>query len=223
MDILGSILSSMDKPPSVSDKQKDMIKKQKEDFLKKQKAEQEKLKEFRDKVEEKINMLIKDGAMQRYKFDAMEKVYRSIIHDVAEVAGIPAYSFGEEGVDRAVLLCKKEFTPGEDEIAALRRGETWDPEKAKEIAHMRELERKEEEEESHRKPKRFVPNSNYREKYEHLIGRESAKEAARVTQTNKQYGFVPSENKKDVRSIEQTLADIQSKKRLKVSHSTDTG
>nr|CAD7398303.1 unnamed protein product [Timema cristinae] len=137
-------------------------------------------------------------------------------HDVAEVAGIPAYSFGEEGVDRAVLLCKKEFTPGEDEIAALRRGETWDPEKAKEIAHMRELERKEEEEESQRKPKRFVPNSNYREKYEHLIGRESAKEAARVTQTNKQYGFVPSENKKDVRSIEQTLADIQSKKRLKL-------
>jgi hypothetical protein len=29
---------------------------------------------------------------------------------------------------------------------------------------------------------------------------------------------VPSENKKDVRSIEQTLADIQSKKRQKVSH-----
>ncbi|CAG2063001.1 unnamed protein product, partial [Timema podura] len=67
MDILGSILSSMDKPPSVSDKQKDMIKKQKEDFLKKQKAEQEKLKEFRDKVEEKINTLIKDGTMQRYQ------------------------------------------------------------------------------------------------------------------------------------------------------------
>jgi hypothetical protein len=31
---------------------------------------------------------------------------------------------------------------------------------------------------------------------------------------------VPSENKKDVRSIEQTLADIQSKKRQKVSHNS---
>lgn len=29
---------------------------------------------------------------------------------------------------------------------------------------------------------------------------------------------VPSENKKDQRSIEQTLADIQSKKKLKTSH-----
>lgn len=33
--------------------------------------------------------------------------------------------------------------------------------------------------------------------------------------------LVPSENKKDVRSIEQTLADIQSKKKLKRSHPTN--
>lgn len=31
---------------------------------------------------------------------------------------------------------------------------------------------------------------------------------------------VPSENKKDVRSIEQTMADIQAKKRLKLTHHT---
>lgn len=30
--------------------------------------------------------------------------------------------------------------------------------------------------------------------------------------------IVPSENKKDVRSIEQTMADIQAKKRLKTTH-----
>jgi hypothetical protein len=54
---------------------------------------------------------------------------------------------------------------------------------------QQELERKEEEEWALRKPKDFIPSSNYREKYEHLIGREAAKEAARKTQTNKQYGF----------------------------------
>lgn len=54
---------------------------------------------------------------------------------------------------------------------------------------QRELERKEEKERALKKPKDFVPNSNYREKYEHLIGREAAKEAARKTETNKQYGF----------------------------------
>lgn len=30
--------------------------------------------------------------------------------------------------------------------------------------------------------------------------------------------IVPSENKKDIRSIEQTMADIQAKKRLKTQH-----
>ena len=57
------------------------------------------------------------------------------------------------------------------------------------LCSQKELERKKEEEEAAKKPKKFVPNSNYKEKYEHLIGRESAKEAARKTQTNKQYGF----------------------------------
>jgi hypothetical protein len=54
---------------------------------------------------------------------------------------------------------------------------------------QRELERQKEKERALKKPEDFVPNSNYREKYEHLIGREAAKEAARKTQTNKQYGF----------------------------------
>jgi hypothetical protein len=54
---------------------------------------------------------------------------------------------------------------------------------------QQELERKREEEWALNETKDFVPNSNYREKYEHLIGREAAKEAARKTQTNKLYGF----------------------------------
>lgn len=33
---------------------------------------------------------------------------------------------------------------------------------------------------------------------------------------------VPSENKKDVRSIEQTMADIQAKKRLKTAHTNES-
>lgn len=194
------------------------MKKQKEEVLKKQRAEKEKLKAFREKIEENINKFLQDESLQKQKFEPMEQVYRSIVHDVAEVAGVPAFSIGEEGADRHVMIFKREFTPSDDELAALRRGEKWDPEKAKLLAQKQELERKQEEEWALKKTKDFVPNSNYREKYEHLIGREAAKEAARKTQTNKLYGFVPSENKKDVRSIEQTLADIQSKKRQKVSH-----
>jgi hypothetical protein len=33
------------------------------------------------------------------------------------------------------------------------------------------------------------PAKNYKEKYEHLIGKESALDAAKKTVTNKQYGF----------------------------------
>jgi hypothetical protein len=38
-------------------------------------------------------------------------------------------------------------------------------------------------------PKNFKPAHNYKEKYQHIIGLESAKEAAKKTETNKQYGF----------------------------------
>jgi hypothetical protein len=57
-------------------------------------------------------------------------------HDVAEVAGVPAFSIGEEGVDRHVMIFKREFAPSDDELAALRRGEEWDPEKAKQLAQQ---------------------------------------------------------------------------------------
>lgn len=45
------------------------------------------------------------------------------------------------------------------------------------------------EEELKRKPKKFVPNSNYKDKYAHLIGQDAALEAAKKTETNKSYGF----------------------------------
>ena len=48
-----------------------------------------------------------------------------------------------------------------------------------------------------------------------LLGKEAVKDAVKVTQVNRKYGFVSSENKKDQRSIEQTLADIRAKKRQK--------
>lgn len=53
---------------------------------------------------------------------------------MAEVAGVPAFSVGEEGIDRSVIIFKWEFAPGDDELAALRRGKERDPEKAKLLA-----------------------------------------------------------------------------------------
>jgi len=41
------------------------------------------------------------------------------------------------------------------------------------------------------------------------------------TDLNRNYGMVSTELKKDTRSIEQTLNDIQQKKRLKTQHQAD--
>ncbi|CAK9826930.1 Sperm-associated antigen 7 [Anthophora retusa] len=216
MDLLGSILNSMDKPPTISDKQKALMKKQKEEYQKHQKAEAERLKQFREKVEEKINKFLQDDEAKEYKFPPMDQIHRSIIHDVAEVANIWAYSFGEEGIDRHIVIFKREYTPSEDQLNALRRGEEWNDEIARRLVEERERRAKEELEMAAKPKKRkdtFVPNSYYKDKYQHLIGKEAALEAARKTEANSSYGYVPSENKKDQRSIEQTLADIRAKKR----------
>ena len=55
------------------------------------------------------------------------RYHRSVVHDVAEVAGLIAHSFGEEDVDRHCVLWRKEFAPCEDELDAHRNGIEWDP------------------------------------------------------------------------------------------------
>ena len=46
---------------------------------------------------------------------------------MCEVAGLAAYSFGEEDVDRHTVVWKKEAAPAEEELACLRAGRKWDP------------------------------------------------------------------------------------------------
>lgn len=205
----------MDKPPQISDRQKALIKKQREDHAKYQKVEAEKHKHFREKVEETISKFLKNESAKQYKFPPMDQVHRSIVHDSAEVASVLAYTFGEEGVDRYILIFKREHAPSEDQLNTLRRGEEWNDEIAKKIQDNRAREATEakEQEKSRKRKLKFVPISDYKQKYEHLIGKKAALEAARKTEANCNYGCVPSENKKDQRSIEQTLADIRAKKR----------
>lgn len=57
------------------------------------------------------------------------------------------------------------------------------------ILLQREVELQQESEDALRKPDKFAPNSNYKEKYQHLIGLDAALDAAKKTETNKQYGF----------------------------------
>ena len=138
------------------------------------------------------------------------------------------------------MIFKREHAPSEDQINTLRRGEEWNEEVGRRMQEDRERLAKEEREEARTKKRKdnFVPTSFYKDKYQHLIGKDAALQAARKTEANSSYGcgkqiyynlliiipsnkhniynnlfLVPSENKKDQRSIEQTLADIRAKKR----------
>lgn len=215
-------MGSMDshKPPPASAQEKALKKKKLEITKKMEEKEKEKIMKFRCKIEEKINSFIKDDNKKSFAFPVMDKYGRSIVHDVAEIAGLATYSFGEEEIDRHIRIWKKEFAPCERELAAIRRGEVWDPIAARKKAAEEEWNEKLEIERA-RTASKIQPKTNYHQKYEHLIGAESALEGARKTETNKQYGMVSSESKKDRRTVEQIQEEMKARKRQKVEHVGD--
>ncbi|XP_029344265.1 SCAN domain-containing protein 3 isoform X1 [Acyrthosiphon pisum] len=199
------------------------IKKAQEVYVKQQNKEKARMIQFRNETEKKVTSFVQDDHQTRLKFPTLNKVLRNIVHEIAEDAGMLAYSFGEEEVDRYIMIFKKDSPPSEDELNALRNGQEWNDDIAKRLSEQREQVKIEEmlDEEKRMMLKRTnqdKPKYNYKEKFQHLVGLEAAEQAARKTETNKSYGFVPSENKKDQRSIEQTLADIREKKRLKIEN-----
>lgn len=212
----------MEKPPSLNDAEKKKAKAQKALIEKQQEAEKKKIQIFREKIQKRVHEFIKDSTKQKYRFETMDKVLRAIVHEVTDLAGLASFSFGVEEQDRYVMCWKKEFAPSDEELQAYRKGEEWDPEKAKLAAKQKELDRLQAEADSNKKTEKVIPASNYKDKYKHLIGDEAAKDAAKQTHANRSYGFVPSENKRDRRTVEQVLADARAKKKLKTEHSAST-
>ncbi|XP_047665570.1 sperm-associated antigen 7 homolog isoform X2 [Tachysurus fulvidraco] len=139
-DLLGSILSSMEKPPTVGDQESRRKAREQAARMKKmQEDEKRKKAEFRKKMEKDVSDFIQDSSLQKKKYDPMGKIERSILHDVAEVAGLTSFSFGEDEESRYVMLFKKEFAPSDDELEAYRRGEEWDHAKAEERRKLKVL------------------------------------------------------------------------------------
>jgi len=184
-----------------------------------EKEKQLKLK-FREKIEQKINAFLRAGDEKTLKFPPMDKYQRSIIHDVAEITGLVSYSFGEEDVDRFIQVWKKEFSPCDEELAALRRGEVYDPIKQKQEEEQRALQEQLENERA-RTVNKIVPKTNYKTKYEHLLGTDESLQEARKTVANKSYGMVSADLKKDKRTVEQVQAELRAKKKQKLQESSD--
>lgn len=68
-----------------------------------------------------------------------------------------------------------------------------------------------------------MPTFNYQKKYAHLIGNDTSPCAVSKTDANRSYGFVPSQNKMDVRSIEQTMNELRAKKRQRLEQIYEEG
>uniref|UniRef100_A0A671KMN9 Sperm associated antigen 7 n=1 Tax=Sinocyclocheilus anshuiensis TaxID=1608454 RepID=A0A671KMN9_9TELE len=101
-------------------------------------------------------------------------------------------------------LQKKRYEP----MGKLERSEEWDPRKAEERRRRKEQAALEMEEASRSQKRPASPNSNYRDKYSHLIGIPQRLNTAFVLQ-------VPVANKRDTRSIEEAMNEIRAKKRQK--------
>ncbi|XP_060635774.2 sperm-associated antigen 7 [Anolis sagrei] len=215
LDLLGSILSSMEPPPRLGDREARRAKEETARLKKLQEQEKRQKVEFRKQMEKEVSDFIQDSSQTKKTFQPMNKIKRSILHDVVEVAGLTSFSFGDEEDSRYVMIFKKEFAPSDEELEAYRRGEEWDPQQAKEKRRLKELAQRQEEEEARKGPTVVNPNTDYKDKYSHLIGKVAAKDAAHAMEPNVAYGCVPVANKRDTRSIEEAMNEIRAKKRLR--------
>ncbi|KAL7982929.1 hypothetical protein Chor_013535 [Crotalus horridus] len=210
-DLLGSILSSMEPPPGLDDREARRAREQSARLRTLQEQEKRQKAAFRKRMEREVSAFLQESAEPRRRFRPMSKIERSILHDVAEVAGLASFSFGDDEDSRY------EFAPCDEELEAYRRGEDWDPRQAEERRRAKEAAARRAAEEALRGPAEVTPPSDYKDKYSHLIGRVAAKDAAQAMEANKAYGCVPVANKRDTRSIEEAMNEIRAKKRLRQS------
>uniref|UniRef100_V9LC69 Sperm-associated antigen 7 homolog n=1 Tax=Callorhinchus milii TaxID=7868 RepID=V9LC69_CALMI len=215
-DLLSAILGAMEPPPALGNQESRRRAREQAARLKRMQEEDRKQKaDFRKRMETTISEFIQDSSQRNRRFSPMNKLERSILHDVVEVAGLTSFSFGEDDDSRYVMIFKKEFSPSDEELEAYRKGEEWDPQKAEEKRQLKELAMRQKAVVQREPQKEKLPNTNYKDKYSHLIGTVAAKEGAHTLQANKAYGCVPTANKRDTRSIEEAMNEILAKKRLK--------
>lgn len=176
---------------------------------------------FKVKIQNKIQAFLKDEKLATMQFDPMEKIFRSVIIETTEESNSSLYchTFGKE--DRYVIVYKN--PPSELEIEARRYGDYTKWNKEIETEYKQKKEDSASATASTASSEQFAKGSGEREpsksnKKTKLIHLECE---ALGTDLNRNYGMVSTELKKDTRSIEQTLNDIQTKKRLKTQHQAE--
>ncbi|XP_070496193.1 sperm-associated antigen 7 homolog [Chironomus tepperi] len=212
MDLLGDILSSMDKNkrPGLSKPDK-MIQKHNEEIRKTAEKERMMINNYKLKIQNKVADFLKNDKVSTMQFPPMEKIFRSVILEACDEAanGLICHTFGRE--ERYVIVYKN--PPNDLELEARRFFDykQWN----KEIEA--EFKKKKEEQillatECSTSSQEVQETSKGNNKKTKLIHLECE---AISSNPNRTFGMVSSDLKKDKRTVEETLNDLQQKKRLK--------
>lgn len=173
---------------------------------------------FKVKIQNKLAAFLKDEKLATMQFEPMEKIFRSVIVETTEESNSSLYchTFGKE--DRYVIVYKN--PPSELEIEARRYSDytKWNKEieaeykkKKEDLALATTSTSSSSDRSAYGAETQSKPNK--KSKLIHL--------ECEAIDIKSNYGMVSTELKKDTRSIEQTLNDIQQKKRLKTQHQTE--
>lgn len=170
---------------------------------------------YKQKIQNKVAEFIKNDKVSTMQFPPMEKIFRSVILEACEEAanGLICHTFGRE--DRYVIVYKT--APSELELEARRFYDykQW----GKEIEA--EFKKKKEEENLHSSESgstsQDIKETSKINKKTKLVHLECE---AISTNPNRNFGMVSSDLKKDKRTVEDCLNDLQKKKRLKTQQDT---
>lgn len=173
---------------------------------------------FKIKMQNKISQFLKDDETETLQFEPMEKVFRSLIVETAEesMTGLHCHTFGRE--DRYVIVYKN--PPSDLELEARRYHDMTKWNKDIEAEFKKKKEEELEMIEFNKTPTVDDASSSSTSKVNSKKSKQSyAVECSALgADLNRNYGMVSTELKKDTRTIEETLNDIQQKKRQKTQH-----
>lgn len=174
---------------------------------------------FKIKMQNKISQFLKDDVTETLQFEPMEKVFRSLIVETAEesMTGLHCHTFGRE--DRYVIVYKN--PPSDLELEARRYHDMTKWNKDIEAEFKKKKEEELEMIEFNKTPTvddassstTSKANSSKKSKQSYAV-----ECSALGADLNRNYGMVSTELKKDTRTIEETLNDIQQKKKQKTQH-----
>jgi len=199
----------MKPPPSTANK--DSIKRRKE--LKRKMEEDNKKRSDRVKEIEKEVEKFASGTEKELSFAPVEKEWRAIQHEIAEIAGVISVScYNGQSTEKHVVLFRRDSCPGEEELKKRRLGEMYIEGFTKSRHQCSPSKRPL----RSSKTPGFVPSRNYQDKYKNILN------TSEVTGDSRQFhGLVPVHMLcSEPKSIEDSLNEIREKKRLKTAHSS---